>query len=466
MVVSSMFAVTACGDDDNDNPDPEPGTAEVRVVHASPDAPAVDIYAEGVTTPLVEDLAYGQATDYLSLAEGTYNLQIRPANAAPDSAPVFETGNLTIPGGATITALAAGLIGSTAADSSFRVLPLVEDFAAAGAGNAIVRIVHASADAPAVAIDVGNDGTPEIENLGRFAETGAAGVALPADTALQIGIWAGDPLARVTAFTTPALPEGAELFVIATGLVSELPREADGFSLLAIAPTGAVGIIKQNPSVFTLHASPNAPAVDVYAGTALLAGDLAFGELSATIQVPPGSYELDVYAAGTDLDGATPAASTSTPALAAGERYLAIASGFLGGNPGFQLIPVADQLALDPGNARVAVVHASPDAPAVDVSTVTDGVMDAPVLAPALAFGQAAGGDGIAVPPSEITVGLALPQSRDPVVSFGLTLAADLRAYAVAAGALSPEPDEASFRLLVVVTSQFPWAVLEVLPNS
>ena len=46
----------------------------IRVVHASPDAPAVDVYAEGVSSPLLEDVAYGETTSYLSVDPGTYNI--------------------------------------------------------------------------------------------------------------------------------------------------------------------------------------------------------------------------------------------------------------------------------------------------------------------------------------------------------------------------------------------------------
>ena len=36
--------------------------AMLRVVHASPDAPAVDVYAEGVATPLLTDVSYTETS--------------------------------------------------------------------------------------------------------------------------------------------------------------------------------------------------------------------------------------------------------------------------------------------------------------------------------------------------------------------------------------------------------------------
>lgn len=455
-----VFAMVGCDDDESvTKPDTGEG-AELRVIHASPDAPAVDIYAEGVATPLITDLAYGEASAYLDLDAGTYNIQIRAAGADPASTPAFETGDLTIPEGARISALAAGLLGSTSSDDKFRVLPLVEGFEDPGAGNAAVRIVHGSADAPTVAVDVGNDGSPEITDFERFEDTGALGVALPAGSELQIGIWAGSPLARVTAFTTPALPEGGELFVIATGLLAKLPRETDGFSLLAVGETGAIGFIKQNPVVYALHGSPDAPAVDIYTGGMMVVQNLAFGELTDPIQIPPGTYTLEFKATGSP----TTAASVPTPAVEAGYRYLGIASGYLAaGPPDFQLIPIVEEFTPGSASALVRVVHASPDAPAVDVGTVSGGVVTAVSDYTDLAFTESSPAAGTALPVGALLIGVAATGTTTPVATFDITTVAGLRAFAVAAGSLSG-PGE-SFRLVIVDATTWPWAAVEVLPN-
>lgn len=454
------LGLIGCSDDDNPA-DPGLGDgAKLRVVHASPDAPEVDVYAEGVATPLITGLGYTETSVYLDLDPGTYNIQLRAAGAAPTSEPAYETGELTVPADAVITAVAVGLLGSTAGADAFRVLPLVEDFTAPGAGQAAVRIVHGAADAPTVAIDVGNDGTPEITGFARFAETGPAGVALPAGSPLAVGIWAGSPLARVTAFTTPALPE-AEIFLIATGLLGSSPGAQDGFGLLAVGPAGTVGLIRQNPVVFVLHASPDAPAVDVFVGgtETELVDDLSFGELSPPVQVPPASYSLDVKVAA----GGALAATVATPALVAGERYLAVASGFVAAEGiEFTLLAYAD----DFGNAAdplVRVVHASPDAPAVDVG-VWNGTTLTPVGAYTdLAFGEASAAAGTALPAAAFTVGVAATGTGTPAATFDLAPTAGLRAFAVAGGSLAGTGQ--SFRLMLVVASAYPWQVVEVLPN-
>jgi hypothetical protein len=434
--------------------------ATLRVVHASPDAPAVDVYAKGVSSPLIQNLSYGETSDYLDIAAGNYIIELRPAGSPASSAPAFSTDELTIPEGAKITTVAAGLLGSSNADDKFRVLVYAEGFVAPGAGNAAVRIVHASADAPTVALDVGNDAAPEVTGFGRFDDTGDAGVALPANTELQIAVWAGSPLARVTVFTTPQLPEGAELFVIATGLLGKLPREMDGFNLLAVGPSGSIGFIKQNPVVFALHGSPDAPAVDIYAGGAELAANLAFGQISGAIQVPPGSYTLSFRAAGS----MTEAAAIDTPALAAGERYLAIASGFLGGSgdQAFTLLPFGDGFNLGTNDPQVRVIHASADAPTVDVGPVSSGEISPVSDYTNLSYKDASTASGTVLPNGTLTVGIAATGTTTPVASFSITTSSGLRAYAVAAGSFAGMGE--SFRLVVVNTSTFPWSAAEVSP--
>lgn len=462
--------VVACGDDGNDvtdtDDDPPAETASLRVVHASAGAPAVDVYAEGIDEPLISDLAYGEASAYIEVPAGTYNIQVRAAGAPTTEDPVYQTGDLSLAADATVTAIAAGDLASDDEADRFRVLALAEGFGAAGDG-ARVRVVHASYDAPTVGIDVGNDdpSAPELDGLARFADSGAAGVELPAGSALQLGIAAGGD--TVTAFTTPELPAGGELFVIAIGRLGELPRQDTGFSLLAVGPSGVIGRIPQNPTVFALHASPDAPTVDIReaSGDALLIGDLAYGELGQ-VQVPPGSYTLDVYGAG--AEPGAPAASAATPTLAAGERYLAIASGFLspiGDEEPFQLLAVADEFALEASGARVRAIHASPDAPVVDIGTVTGIIMDAPRLLEDVPFTGASDGEGLAVPAAELTLGIAAADSANAAATFDVTTADGLRTFAVAMGALSPAKDEASFELGLVITSSWPWTVARVAPN-
>jgi hypothetical protein len=462
-MVVLVAAFAGCSDDDENpiapTPLPEMGEGSMlRVVHASPNAPAVDIYAKGIAAPIWSGAAYGATTDYQELAEGTYNIQLRGAGSAPDSPIAFETGPITVPDGVTITAIAMGDFNSGDDADEFRVQIYVEEFDPAAANTARVRVIHASPDAPTVQIDLGNDESIDVDNFARFAETGKEGVALPAGQELQVGIRVGG--ASVTAFTTPSLPDGADLFVIATGFLGKLPREMDGFSLLAVGPAGTIGFIKQNPVVFALHGSPNAPGVDIYAGPAKLVTDLTFGNISANIQVPPGAYTLDFTATGsTEI-----AASATTPALAAGERYLAIASGFLNGTPAFTLIPVAD--AFDPSamSGTVRVVHASPDAPPVDVGTV-DGNGDVTAVADFtnLGFENASTAAGTTLPAGNLPIGIAATGTTPAVAQFTVPVSSMTRAFAVAAGSLMGNGE--AFRLLVVDTTVFPWGVATINPN-
>jgi len=241
------LGLTAGCDADADNPASPPGQPQtrLRVVHASPDAPLVDIYVNKGDSPVVTALGYGVTSDDLAVDAGTYSVEIRGHGADPASPAVHTQEGLMIAEGMAFTAVAVGLLESSDPLARFRILAFEEGFADPGAGNVAARIVHAAPDAPAVTLDVASDGTFEVTDLARFAETGPAGVALPAGQPVRIGVRAGEPPARVAVFTTPALPQGAGLFVIATGLLGGDPQ-GDGFSLLVVGPEGSIGLVRQD----------------------------------------------------------------------------------------------------------------------------------------------------------------------------------------------------------------------------
>ena len=76
-----IFTIAATGNLDNLGllvvPDkvlksPSPNYSSMRIIHLSPNAPAVDILVDGDT--LFEDISFGEGTDYVDLNSGTYNI--------------------------------------------------------------------------------------------------------------------------------------------------------------------------------------------------------------------------------------------------------------------------------------------------------------------------------------------------------------------------------------------------------
>ena len=133
-----------------------------------------------------------------------------------------------------------------------------------------------------------------------------------------------------------------------------------------------------------VHASPDAPAVDVYVnGKAAFTGATFFGATDYAM-LAPASYKIDVFAASANGQG-TPAISVPSLALESGKDYTAVAYGLLNGTPKITVLPFADDnSAPAAGKAKVRFIHASPDVPAVDIA-VTGG----PVLFTNIASGKA-----------------------------------------------------------------------------
>lgn len=126
----------------------------VRVVHASPDAPAVDVWVNDSITAF-SNAPFKGIADYAQLDAGTYNVKVVPTGATE---PVVIEANLDLAVDTDYTVVAVGQL------ADIEPLVLVDNNSMPAAGKAHVRFVHASPDAPAVDIAV-KDGPVLFSNV-------------------------------------------------------------------------------------------------------------------------------------------------------------------------------------------------------------------------------------------------------------------------------------------------------------
>jgi hypothetical protein len=136
---------------------------------------------------------------------------------------------------------------------------------------------------------------------------------------------------------------------------------------LALCAGMAVGQ-SGNGRVRVVHASPDAPAVDIYVNGGKVLENLPFREYSEYLALPAGNYSVDIKVTGTET------LVKSVPvSVASGKDYTALAVGYAGGKaPGFDVQLLEDDNSL-PANrgVKLRVVHTAPGAPEVDVYVTT-----------------------------------------------------------------------------------------------
>jgi hypothetical protein len=110
-------------------------TTDFRVIHASPNTGAVDVFVNGAKQ--VSNLPYSNASGYSTLESGNYHVRIFPEGQTVN--PIIDT-NEQLNGNTTYTLMLIGQTGSVSA------LLLTDDNRQPAAGNARIRFVHASPD--------------------------------------------------------------------------------------------------------------------------------------------------------------------------------------------------------------------------------------------------------------------------------------------------------------------------------
>ena len=145
-------------------------TSRVRVLHASPDAPNVDIYLDDAKVDALTDVPFKTLSPYLSIPAGAHNVKVVPTGGAVADAVIDA--DVTFASGQSYTVAATNAVASIEAQ-------VITDAPAPTAAGAQLRVVHLSADTPAV--DVRPDGGDPIVTALAYP-TATAYLDIPAAT--------------------------------------------------------------------------------------------------------------------------------------------------------------------------------------------------------------------------------------------------------------------------------------------
>ncbi len=360
-------------------------TPTLRALHASPDAPLVNILVDGDAA--LEGVDFNTGSGLLPVGQGDnvtdngVDVNVQVEAITPDgSNPIAIDADLELPFGTETTVIATNTVASG--------LPLdaivIENPAGVPVttGFARVQIVHAAPSAPPVDVFVTEPGAD-------LSGSAPAATALtfstdPAQSVTdQIEVPADTYQVRITPTGTTTvvydveveLADGADLLIAATDNVF-LGDSAVQLVILDGTASAFLPDASTPAAAYAVHLSPDAPAVDILADVDATADDealalaenVSFTEFCFIDGIPAAepdtAYTLSVVA---NADNSVVA--LQFPFVAnKNEGATAIVSGFLTtGDPAITAIPLSTNVRSVATEAQIRLTHGSPSTPNVDI---------------------------------------------------------------------------------------------------
>jgi len=326
--------LVACGGSDNDDKD----IAYLRVLHASPDAPNVDVLVDG--SEVLKDVAYQQGSGYLTVYAGSREVSLRINGT--ETIALEQDFNLAADGYYSVIAQ------NDVASLEFEVL---DDTTKKNNGSTDLTVVHASPTAGNVDIYVTADGA-DLPDMATLSD-----VSFDVNAALE-NVATADYQVRITGagsdtvvFNSATLPVSADVTAVAVNSA----KGASPVSLL-IWTDSVTPVLDATSEVRIVHAV-DAVSVDVFAGGAELLGDFDYKDTTAYVTVAAGDLAVAITPANGGIEAALETLS-GTLTLERGESYTVIAAGSVNELAETQLIVLMDNRK-STGGADVRLVHAS-----------------------------------------------------------------------------------------------------------
>lgn len=346
----------------------------IRVIHASADAPPVNLLLDGVI--LRPGVEYKAGTGYLFLTPRSYLLGIE-ALLPQGNAIIAETEG-PLEAGFQRTVLVIG----KAADQSVELVPIEHVFERIPSDRARVEIFHAAPDAPPVnftLISATPGSVPAVDTTLEYKQApfGRELIDPATDYSLEISL-AADPATVLYRVPSLVVAAGRDLlFVIvpntATGLSPVTLLVNDGFN------SGELQDADTTSDVRVVHAAPDTPALNVVADPAVeenpeipLATGLTYLQFTGYVPVPPANYAIR----GVLTSDPTPETPPFTVArtLIQGQRTTLLATGLRGSDPAtFDDLALQDDVRVVALYGKVRIIDAAPAGATVDLYLLTTG---------------------------------------------------------------------------------------------
>jgi len=320
--------------------------ASLRILNLSPDAGAVDVLVGGQV--VATNVAVSAASGFVPVSTGTIQVQINKtgtttAVVGPVDVTTTAGGRVTI---VTVTQTAGGG-GQQPKPAVIGTQVFQDDLTPPAAGQARVRVIQGSADAGAVDILAGT--TTIVSNLAFGASS--AFVDVPAGTAVPIAVNTTGTTTTVVGPTNVDLVAGRTYTIFISGTTGNLT---------------AIPIVDRafDAQARFVHASPDAPAIDVVADGRVIISNLAFPNVTQYVAVPANGTCVAVTGTGSTT-AVIPAALLN---FNSGSKQTAVILGQAAGNPALSVAVFSDDTTPPAADkAKIRFIHASPDLGGADI---------------------------------------------------------------------------------------------------
>ena len=418
-VILGAALITGCSSDDA-------GSAAVRIIHASSDAPPVDIKLNGAVA--APGLDYPMSTGFVTIEAGTYDVAVDAIVPGGNLEGVISVDDIAFEKDQRYTVVA---IDDTANISEF----VAEESAATPAADEVaISVLHAATSVQ------GSDVEVYVTAPGADISSTAANFAFDFKGQVDAGaLPAGEYQIRVVAGGNTANPAydsgtvdlsgfgGQKLLLVAVNTVNSTTQAASPVKLMAYTDSAQVEILdtRTNAGARVVHLSPDAGTaasgpVEVFASSSALPSSPAelipsfsYTEIvpgaDSYANVPAGDYVFDVAPDGAGIGSSVYTSPSLT--LSTGMEYTVVASGYVLTSPAFDLLATADSNRSIVTQASVKVIHGAPLAGTVDVfvtpadtytkEEVESGAAGAPLLDD-FTFGTIT--DYVTVPPGDYDI--------------------------------------------------------------